>query len=102
MSYSIEITEEAEWEIKVAKAWYNEQSEGLGDRFSETIKQHINLLKNPIKDHKPVYKNNRRVLVKGFPYVIYYQRVDESLLIKIIAVLHNKQAHTGNKSRIST
>ncbi len=100
MSYSIKITEEAKWEIKDAKAWYEEQSLGLGERFTETVKQYIDTLKNPNKEHKAVYNNFRRVLIKQFPYVIYYHRNNEQQIVTVIAVLHSKQNHAIVKSRL--
>ena len=91
MSYKILITPEAELEIKNAKNWYEEQQTGLGLGFVSTIKEHINLLKNPSVEHKVVSKNVRRILTKRFPFIIYYIRDEAKLQIKIIAVLHNRQ-----------
>ena len=91
MSYKIKITQEAESEILQAQNWYEEQQTGLGQNFISTIKEHINLLKNPTVEHKIVFKNIRRVLTRRFPFVIYYIRDEKNLLIKIIAVLHNRR-----------
>ena len=91
MSYTIKITEEAEAEILKAKLWYEEQQTGLGDRFSTTIKEHINKLKDPSVEHKIVFGNVRRVLTREFPFVIYYTREEQNLILNILAVLHNKR-----------
>ncbi len=99
MSYKIEIVEEAELEIKNAKDWYEEQSVGLGEGFSKAIKEHINSLTNPKVEHKTVYKNLRRILVHRFPYAIYYKRDEKNSLLKIMAVLHNKQSRKVLKKR---
>ncbi len=91
MNYKINITEEAENEILKAKDWYEEQQSGLGESFSATIKEHINQLKNPKVEHKVVFKNVRRVLTRRFPFVIYYTRDEKKLIVKILAVLHNRR-----------
>lgn len=100
MSYRIEIAEEAELEIKKAKEWYEEQSPGLGERFSIVLKEHINSLKNPKVDHKAVHQSIRRILVHPFPYVVYYKRLENKELIEIWAVLHNKQSSQNLKKRV--
>ncbi len=91
MSYTIKITEEAETEILKAKRWYEEQQTALGDRFSTTIKEHINKLKDPSFEQNIVFGNVRRVLTKEFPFVIYYTREEQNSILNILAVLHNKR-----------
>ena len=91
MNYKIKITDEAEIEIQNARDWYDEQQPGLGQSFVAEIKEDINLLKNPAIDHKIVLNGVRRVLTKRFPFVIYYIRDEEKLIVKIIAVLHNRR-----------
>lgn len=91
MNYKIEIAPEAEVEIILGKKWYEEQQPGLGKDFSATIKEHINSLRNPRIEHKLVFEDVRRMLTKRFPFVIYYQRDDDRYVIKILAVLHNRQ-----------
>ena len=91
MSYRIEITAEAEHEILNAKSWYEEQQTGLGQSFTETIKEYVNNLKDPAIEHKIVFKNVRRVLTRRFPFVIYYTRDEKKFVVKILAVLHNRQ-----------
>ena len=91
MSYKIQITEEAETDILQAKDWYEQQQVGLGQSFVATVKEHINLLKNPAIEHKVVSQNIRRILVNRFPFIIYYTRDEDKLLVKIIALLHNRR-----------
>jgi hypothetical protein len=91
MNYRIEITPEGKADILKARDWYNEQSQGLGADFALVIKLHINSLKSDTVEHKQVINNVRRMLVKRFPYVIYYTRNEELKLVKIISVLRDRQ-----------
>ena len=90
MNYAIEISPEAGAEITNAKNWYEEQQVGLGESFVETLREHINLLKTNNPEHKIVFDDLRRVLVKRFPYVVYYKRYEQTKIVKIFAVLHDK------------
>jgi plasmid stabilization system protein ParE len=91
MTYRIKVTSEAKQEIIAAKQWYEEQQPDLGKDFAKTVKQQIESLKSGIVDHKIVFDETRRVLVKRFPYVIYYIRRETDKTVNIIAVLHERQ-----------
>lgn len=91
MNYAIEITPEAKAEITNARNWYEEQQNGLGESFTETVREHINALKTESPEHKIVFDDLRRVLVKRFPYVIYYKRYEATKTVKVFAVLHDKR-----------
>lgn len=91
MNYTVRIAPEAESEFLQAKKWYEEQQTGLGEKFSKNIKEHINGLKDPSVEHKLVAENVRRILTKPFPFVIYYMRDEKNMVIKIIAILHNRR-----------
>lgn len=78
-------------EILTTVNWYEEQQAGLGESFAGTVGEHINLLKKESPEHKIAYDDLRRVLVKRFPYVIYYKRYEEPKTVKVFAVLHDKR-----------
>lgn len=92
MTYKIKILPEAKIEIKKAKQWYENQSVGLGEKFSEEIKKAIRTLSSSNIDHKPIFTTHRRMLIHIFPYVVYYKRNEKSFIVKVIAVLHSKQS----------
>lgn len=100
MNYRIQIDEEAEDEIRSAKDWYENRSWGLGEKFIIEINESILSLLNPKIDHKLVFKHYRRLLLRNFPYTVYYMRDETELVIRIIAVLHNKQSRDRLENRI--
>lgn len=91
MNYRIKITREAKAEILSAKNWYEEQQPGLGHDFAQTVKQHIDSLITDKVEHKVVFDAIRRMLVKRFPYVIYYSRNESTETVIVLAVLHERQ-----------
>jgi plasmid stabilization system protein ParE len=100
MTYKVQTTRKTKSEIKKAQEWYERQSIGLGDQFTDEIKSKIDSLLSPLLEHKAVLKNIRRVLLYRFPYAVYYTRDEQKLIIKIIAVLHNKQSRDILGSRV--
>ena len=87
--YRILIAEEAEAEIKSAKKWYEKQKPGLGKEFVAAVKGVINGLKTDKVEHRLVFDSVRRVVVRRFPYLIYYKR--DKNAVRILAVLHYRQ-----------
>ena len=100
MTYRIRVIPEAKREIKKAKEWYENKSLGLGQTFTDEVKKAIRPLSNPQLDHKPVFTTHRRMLLPKFPYTVYYKRDEKRLLVRIIAILHNKQSLDILESRI--
>jgi toxin ParE1/3/4 len=79
----------AEAEIAVAKAWYDLQSEGLGDRFlDEFHRSAIAIAEGPLR--WPLYHGEvRRYVVNRFSYIIYFDL--RSSKIRILRVVHASQ-----------
>jgi toxin ParE1/3/4 len=89
--YRIKISPRAKSDIKNAKIWYEDKQIGLGIDFVYKVIQQINQLQDETVEHKVSFDNIRRVFVNRFPYVIYYERLEDKNLIIIVAVLHEKQ-----------
>lgn len=78
-------------DIRVAIEWYDEKSYGLGEKFREEVFAQIDRIKDDFLERGPVYEGVSRVLVKKFPYIIYYQKDPVTETITVYAVLHKKQ-----------
>jgi hypothetical protein len=89
MPVELAISPEADMDIAIAFSWYEGRSAGLGDRFGIAL--------NPTS-HLRVYAEYRRCLVRGFPYAIYFQFGEHTLLVR--AVLHTKQDVETWRNRI--
>lgn len=81
---------EAEAEIKVAIAFYEDRRKGLGREFRQELESTINRIRRMPDLHATVDdRGTRKYRLRRFPYTIYYVELDDS--IWIAAVAHQKQ-----------
>ena len=77
-------------QLVAAKTWYDQQRHGLGDEFARSLESAINrVARNPFAA-PAVYKDVRRVLLKRFPYSIFYIVDGDNLLV--LSCLHTSRA----------
>ena len=80
----------AQREILKAWEWYEDQQEGLGDRFKEEVRNKISLiLSNPL--HYPVKGKYREALIDNFPFLIIYKIDKSNDRILILSVFHTSR-----------
>ncbi|WP_417334111.1 type II toxin-antitoxin system RelE/ParE family toxin [Halarcobacter sp.] len=82
------LLEEVALDIKIAKEFYENQNQGLGNYFKDTIISDIESLWLYAGIHIKVF-DTHRLLSKRFPYAIYY-KIDSNIVI-VIAVLDLRQ-----------
>ena len=92
--YRIIFLVEAIDEIEQAGKWYAAQQPDLDKRFTETILVTIERLQSDKIIYGAVYRGLSRVLVKRFPYIIYFKKDIGSNLIIIYGILHIKQSRS--------
>ena len=80
----------ADAQLVAAKAWYDQQRHGLGDEFARSLESAVNrIARNPFA--APVqFKDVRRVLLKRFPYAVFYTADNDNLLV--LSCLHTRRA----------
>jgi toxin ParE1/3/4 len=83
------ITPEAEADIEEAYRWYEERLEGLGVDFLDCLDNGIESIKNNPEMYPVVHGSLRRLLIRRFPYGIFYT-ISESLIM-ILAVFHGRR-----------
>ena len=81
----------AEQDLAAARDWYDRKSSGLGDRFLDAVALALRELEDAPEIHRLYYRAFRRVLLRRFPYKIFYQVVGNRIVI--FRVLHAKQEH---------
>ena len=99
MSRAFVIRPEAEADLADARRWYEDRREGLGDEFVEHVDAAFQQVQRMPLVPAPKYQNVRRVLLKRFPYAVFYHVDDDQ--ITVIAVYHTSRAPRGWQSRIS-
>jgi len=84
-------------DIAQAYAWYERQRAGLGEDFLAELQFTIDLiLTNPL-GFPAVFKTTRRALVHRFPYGIFFNIIDETVVF--VACFHTRRSPSVVKRR---
>lgn len=80
---------EARQEFLAEVAYYNEAQSGLGVRFTKDVEEATaRALVFPLSG-TPSVSDTRRVLLKGFPFSLFYRQENEGIVI--FAIAHNSR-----------
>ena len=89
MTRRVIVRPEAEREIQDAFDWYEDRSEGLGAEFLRAADACLaGVQRDPLAFPK-VHKAVRRVLMRKFPYALFYLIEEESIVV--VACFHAKR-----------
>ena len=91
MKWPVIIRPQAEADLQEARQWYEERRPGLGVEMVLAVRRAIVLLRNNPERHPIYYRDFRRVLLRRFPYKVFYRIETERIIV--FRVLHNKQDH---------
>lgn len=89
MTYELLVRPEAESDMLEAHAWYEDKKPGLGAQFLQSIESGLEAIRRYPLACAKVEGEVRRVLLKRFPYGIFY--VVDGERISILACLHAKR-----------
>jgi len=89
MSYPVFYKSRAKSEVKCAIEWYESQRRGLGFEFLTCLEDAIAKIQNHPFLYPERHKNLRRVLLRRFPYSVFYLFEDNK--IYIFSVFDNRQ-----------
>lgn len=89
--------EPAQQELDDSITFYNQQLEGLGDKFLTEVLKTIDLIQKYPNAWQQLSNRVRRCLVKGFPYGVVYAILDNNLIIIAIANLHRKPNYWSDR-----
>ncbi len=95
--YSLILLEEAKQEWFDAVLYYEAKVEGLGERFSAALENHLDLISEAPKHYRKIKKEYRQILIKGFPFLIIYRIEEKNKEVVITSVFHSKR-HPSNKT----
>jgi plasmid stabilization system protein ParE len=80
---------EAEADLQEAYRWYETQRQGLGrDLLTEASRVFLRVAEQPFR-HAPIHGETRRVLLRRFPYVVFYIAREDGVFV--LAVLHQRR-----------
>lgn len=87
---SVHVRAEAALDIAQAAEWYESQRTNLGVEFVLEVDAAIERATEGPQHYRPVHHEVRRVLVRRFPYNVFFIWRDDQ--IDIFAVLHQHRA----------
>jgi toxin ParE1/3/4 len=86
---------EAEADIEDAYAWYEALSSGLGERFLAAVNDALDSVRDTPRRFPHVHQDGdlvvRRVLLKRFPYGLFYISDEARNLTSVIACMHARR-----------
>jgi plasmid stabilization system protein ParE len=86
MKFTLKITRAAKIDIKDAIEYYNNQLDGLGQKFGHALDLSLISVSKFPNAFAVRYNDVRGKLVKKFPYVIYYQINQNTKAIEVLRV----------------
>jgi len=95
----IEFLDEAQFELDDAIEYYNNEQEGLGDRFLQEVLKTIERIAQYPNAWHPLSKNTRRCQTRRFPYGLIYTNLENSILIISVSNLHREPSHWQDRKR---
>ena len=91
MRWLLLVRPEADQDLAVARDWYDQKRAGLGGEFLDEMTAAMRQLAHDPERARLYHRNFRRVLLRRFPYKIFYQIIGERIVV--FRVLHSKQEH---------
>jgi plasmid stabilization system protein ParE len=79
----------AEDDIEAAYHWYEERSPGLGAEYLRAVEAGLAAIERNPELASQVYKRARRVLLRRFPYALFYVVGVE--VIEVIGCIHTRR-----------
>ncbi|MEG3836737.1 MULTISPECIES: type II toxin-antitoxin system RelE/ParE family toxin [unclassified Microcoleus] len=98
MSLSIVLSPAAQEEFDEAVDWYEQQSAGLGVEFLNRVEESLDLISATPEAYPIVFPEMRRIVVRKFPYLIYYRVEPEQIVV--LAIFHSKREPKTWHSRV--
>lgn len=97
MTREVRLRPEAEQDVADAAGWYEKQREGLGHEFlDEILTMLLSIADNPLM-YPNVHRNTRRAIIHRFPFCVYYQLEDATIVV--VAVMHGSRSPRRWKNR---
>ena len=86
MKWRLFIRPRAENDLREAVAWYENQRANLGKEFLVEMRGTMQLLSRNPELQSEYYRGFRRILMKRFPYKVFYRMEGEQIIV--FRILH--------------
>ncbi|MCD4750399.1 MAG: type II toxin-antitoxin system RelE/ParE family toxin [Thermoanaerobaculales bacterium] len=89
MNRSLVVRRRAEVQAAVARDWYDDQLEGLGDQFLDELEAAMVRARDNPLHYQRTHLEIRRVLLRRFPYSLFFVAEDDRVVV--LAVLRQSE-----------
>ena len=93
MNRQLRIRHEAVHDAIEAFSWYEAERPGLGREFEEALGSTLDLLRQVPEAGPIVHRDVRRVVLRRFPYAVYYVLSSELIDVRAVAHTHRDPGH---------
>ncbi len=76
-------------DLEDAYRWYEAQQTGLGEEFLSAVRIAMELVESHPEQFPVVHRQTRRVLLRRFPYGLYYRIFDDQIIV--VACMHARR-----------
>jgi len=98
MSRRLLLRPEARLDVEDAAFWYEDQRQGLGDRFTNELNTFLDRIAETPHQFPEVGDSVRRGLLHQFPYAVYFMLEEEKVVV--LAILHQRRKPDLWKRRV--
>lgn len=81
----------AKEDIRDAARWYNQQSPGLGKKFTREVRSIVRYIRQNPHACNIRYNQVRTALLRVFPFMLHYTIDEDSKTVIVSAVLHTSR-----------
>ncbi len=100
MSFQVAFQAEAETEFHEAIAWYDLQTDGVGQRFAREVHA---TLSEATKDHERfpfAGPTTQKIKMLDWPYSIYFTILENSPMVIVVSIFHGARSPTELRRRL--
>ena len=98
MSRRLAFTPRARRDVESVYRRYESQRAGLGSEFEEELAHTLSLLRSMPEAGPVVHRTLRRLLVRRFPYSVYYRLTDATIDVRGCLHQHRDPRHSARRA----
>ena len=87
----------AKLELEQARLWYEQQRPGLGMEFLTEVDAAVERIRESPEMYSKVKKDYRQIIVKRFPYALYYEFVAPQIIVYTVFHCSQDSAKLGDR-----
>lgn len=100
MIFKVIFETEAEAEFKEAIAWYDSQTDGIGQRFSNEVRAALSEAAKHPQRFPFAGPTTQKIKMQGWPYAIYFTLLKQSSFLIVVSVSHGARNPTALRRRL--